>query len=196
MELGALHERTIGEWTRMVEGLDASQWGRATPCADWTVRDLVNHVVGEELWTVPLVNGATIEEVGDRFDGDVLGDDPVARARAAAQEAAAAVNERAPAGGTVHLSYGEEQLEEYVRQLANDHLVHAWDLAMATGQDTTLDPQLVDEVAAWFAEREEIYRSVGAIGPRVAEPGEDPQSRLIVASGRDPGWSAGDPARA
>jgi uncharacterized protein (TIGR03086 family) len=190
MELGALHERTVGEWTRIVTGLDASHWGRGTPCTDWTVRDLVNHVVGEELWTVPLVQGKTIEEVGDRFDGDVLGEDPVGRARAAAEEAVAAVSERAPEGGTVHLSYGEEQLGEYVHQLAADHLVHAWDLATASGQDATLDPELVDALSGWFAEREELYRSAGAIGARVAEPGDDPQSRLIVGFGRDPGWSA------
>jgi uncharacterized protein (TIGR03086 family) len=192
MDVGELHERTVGEWTRIVAGLDASQWGRATPCTDWSVRDLVNHVVGEELWTAPLVQGATLEEVGDRFDGDVLGDDPMATARTAAEEAVAAVSEQAPSGGTVHLSYGEEQLDEYVRQLAADHLVHGWDLARATGQDATLDPELVEEVAGWFADREELYRSAGVVGPRVADGGPDSQSKLIAASGRDPGWSALD----
>jgi uncharacterized protein (TIGR03086 family) len=192
MEIGALHERTIGEWNRIVDGVDASQWGRATPCTEWTVRDLVNHVAGEDLWTAPLVQGATIAEVGDRFDGDVLGDEPVARAREAAEQAVAAVAERLPSGGTVQLSYGDEQLDEYLNQLAADHLVHAWDLAMATGADPALDPELVDAVAGWFAEREEIYRSVGAVGPRPAEAGPDAQSQLIAGFGRDPRWSATD----
>jgi uncharacterized protein (TIGR03086 family) len=190
MEIGALHERTVREWTRLVDGVGDDQWELATPCTDWSVRDLVNHVVGEELWTVPLVRGSTIEEVGSRFDGDVLGDDPVARARIAADEAVAAVNEKAPAGGTVQLSYGEERLDEYVSQLAADHLLHGWDLAKATGQDATLDPELVADVHGWFAEREEMYRSVGAVGARVAEGGPDAQSKLIAAAGRDPGWSA------
>jgi len=192
MEIGALHERTVREWTRVVDTVDASQWGRATPCTDWTVRDLVNHVAGEDLWTAPLVEGAPIEEVGDRFDGDVLGDEPVGRAREAAEQAVAAVAERLPSGGTVQLSYGEEQLDEYLYQLAADHLVHAWDLAVATGVDRTMDPELVDAVAGWFAEREEVYRSVGVVGPRQAEGGPDAQSRLISAFGRDPGWSAPD----
>ena len=110
------------------------------------------------------MQGSTIEEVGDRFDGDLLGDDPVARARAAAAEATAAVAERLPRGGTVHLSYGEEQLDEYVYQLAADHLVHGWDLAVATGADAAFDPELVDAIAGWYAEREELYRSAGAVG--------------------------------
>jgi uncharacterized protein (TIGR03086 family) len=190
MDIGLLHERTVAEWTRVVEAVDASQWGRATPCTEWSVRDLVNHVVGEDLWTVPLVQGATIEEVGDRFDGDVLGEDPAARVRESAERAVATVAERLPSGGTVQLSYGEEQLDEYLFQLAADHLVHAWDLAMATGADPALDPELVDAVAGWYADREEIYRSVGAVGARTAEGGPDAQSRLIAAFGRDPGWTA------
>jgi uncharacterized protein (TIGR03086 family) len=190
MEIGALYERTVGQWTRVVDGVDASAWERATPCTDWTVRDLVNHVAGEDLWTVPLVEGATIAEVGDQYDGDVLGDDPVARAREAARQAVAAVAERLPSGGTVQLSYGEEQLDEYLYQLAADHLVHGWDLAVATGADRSLDPELVEAVAGWFAEREEMYRSVGVVGARSAEGGSDAQSRLIAAFGRDPGWSA------
>ena len=53
--------------------------GGATPCTEWDVRALVNHVLGEIRWAVPLFAGSTIAEVGDRFDGDLLGDDPVGR---------------------------------------------------------------------------------------------------------------------
>ena len=188
MELDTLHEGTVGAWTRLVESVDPDQWRERTPCTDWSVRDLVNHVVGEDLWTAPLLQGSTIEEVGDRFDGDLLGDDPVARAQGAAQEAVAAVAVRLPQGGTVQLSYGEEQLDEYVHQLSADHLVHGWDLAAATGTDAAFDPALVDAIAAWYADREELYRSAGAVGARPAESGTDPLSRLIAAFGRDPGW--------
>ncbi len=190
MELGTLYARTVAEWTGVVGRLDATQWElTSTPCTDWSVRDLVNHVVGEDLWTAPLLEGSTIEEVGDRFDGDLLGEEPSARARAAADEAVAAVAEWLPLGGTVALSYGEEQVGEYVHQLAADHLVHAWDLAVATGADPALDPEVVDAVSKWYADREEVYRSAGIVGPRGPEPGTDAQSRLIAAFGRDPAWS-------
>jgi uncharacterized protein (TIGR03086 family) len=188
MELSTMYERTVGDWTRLVEQVDASQWGSATPCTEWTVRDLVNHVVGEDAWTVPLMNGRTIEDVGDSLAGDLLGDDPVGAGTRCAAEAVASVAQRLPAGEPVHLSYGEESGEEYVRQLATDHLVHAWDLAAATGGDRALDPEVVAEVATWFADREQLYRDGGAIGPRVNASG-DPQSELLAAAGRDPRWT-------
>lgn len=188
MDLDTLYRATVEGWNAQVRAVGADQWDRPTPCSDWTVRDLVNHVAGEDLWTVPLVQGSTIEEVGDRFDGDVLGEDPAHAALDAAAEALGAVSGRLPSGGTVHLSYGEEQLEEYVLQLAADHLVHGWDLAVAVGGSPTLDADAVAAVAAWFAEREEIYRSVGAVGPR-AGTFDDPQANLIAGFGRDPGWA-------
>ena len=76
------------------------------------------------------------------------------------------VAETLPSNGTVHLSYGEEKMDEYVHQLAADHLIHGWDLAVATGGDPRLDPALVHEVAAWFADREDLYRQAGIVGPR------------------------------
>jgi uncharacterized protein (TIGR03086 family) len=187
MDVSRIHRRAVEAWQRRVEGVKDEQWTEATPCTDWDVRALVNHVVGEELWTRPLVEGSTIEEVGDRFDGDVLGGDPQSTAVKAAEDAAAAVEERAPSGGLVHLSFGDTPVDEYVMQLTADHLVHSWDLAAATGQDRDLDPELVDHVAGWFADREELYRGAGAVGPRSAA-GEDPQSRLLSAFGRDPSW--------
>jgi uncharacterized protein (TIGR03086 family) len=144
-------------------------------------------VVGEELWTVPLVEGATIEDVGDRFDGDVLGEDPTVVFRRAASEAVTAVETRLPAGEIVHLSFGDVPIEEYVWQLTADHLVHSWDLAAATGQPRELDPDVVAGVSAWFADREAMYREAGAIGPRAEAP-DDPQSQLLAAFGRDPSW--------
>lgn len=188
MDAATLHRRTVAYWDAQVSGVGRDQWSAATPCTEWNVHDLVNHVVGEERWTVPLVHGATIEEVGDRFDGDLLGEDPLESGHRAAVEATAAVDE-VPPDSRVHLSYGDEELGEYLRQLAADHLVHGWDLAVATGGDTHLDPELVAEVAAWFTEREDLYRAGGAIGPH-REGGGDPQTDLLAAFGRDARWAA------
>jgi uncharacterized protein (TIGR03086 family) len=188
MDVITLYHRSLASWTTRLDSLTPAQLGRPTPCEGWTVQDLVNHVVGEELWTRPLMQGQTIEQVGDRFEGDLLGDDAVGAARSAAADATAAV-EGSLSGRKVHLSYGDEDAEEYVRQLVADHLIHSWDLAAALGDRTYLDPETVTDVATWFADKEELYRSAGAVGPR-ADGGGEPQSDLLVAFGRRPDWSS------
>jgi uncharacterized protein (TIGR03083 family) len=172
MDLGTLYRSTVESWSGKVSGIADDQWDLPTPCSDWTVRDLVNHVVGEDLWTPPLVDGRTIEEVGDQFDGDLLGDDPIGTAQAAAAAAITATSAALPDGGIV-----------------SDHLVHEWDLAAAIGAPRQLDPTAVGEVTGWFANWEELYRGAGAVGPRVEISEADPQSALLAGFGRDPGWA-------
>jgi uncharacterized protein (TIGR03086 family) len=189
MALDRTYRRSAEYWKATVQGA-SGDWSALTPCTDWDVRTLVNHVVGEDRWTKPLVEGKTIAEVGDAFGGDLLGEDPKSAAMAAADEALTAVAERLPAGGKVHLSYGEEDIEEYIRQLVAEHLVHGWDLAVATGQQRTLDPELVAEVAAWFRDHENLYRDGGSIAERpTSAQGGDPQSDLLIAFGRNPDWA-------
>ena len=195
MALEDTYRRSVEFWKNTVSNA-SDDWSRPTPCTDWDVRALVNHVVGEDRWTKPLVEGKTIAEVGDAFDGDLLGENPKASAMAAADEALTAVAERLPAGGTVHLSYGEEDIAEYISQLVGDHLIHGWDLAVATGQNRDLDSELVGEVAAWFRNREEIMRSAGAIAARPeSATGGNPQADLLIGFGRNPEWAPASGAR-
>lgn len=189
MGLETTYRRSVEFWKDTVSNV-SDNWSDPTPCTDWNVRTLVNHVVGEDRWTKPLVDGKTIAEVGDSFDGDLLGEDPKGSAMAAADEALTAVADRLPAGGKVNLSYGDEDIAEYISQLVADHLIHGWDLAAATGQTRDLDSDLVGEVAEWFGNREEIYRSSGAIGARPeSASGGTPQADLLVAFGRSPDWA-------
>ena len=69
-----------------------------------------------------------------------------------------------------------------------DQLVHTWDLAVATGQDASLDPELVDVCVAMFLpEMPERGRAAGLVGPAVAVPtGASAQDRLLGAMGRRP----------
>jgi len=187
MDVVTQYRTAVQSWTDRLDAVTSDRLDDPTPCEGWSVRDLVNHVVGEELWTPPLMAGQTIEQVGDQFDGDLLGDDPLAAARAAAAVGLAAVDNGLD-GRKVHLSYGDEDAEEYVRQLIADHLIHGWDLSAALGADTRLDPGVVDEVAIWFADREEMYRSAGVVGPREEATG-DPQSDLLAAAGRRSDWN-------
>jgi uncharacterized protein (TIGR03086 family) len=189
MDVVELHRRASEEFLRRVTMIHPDQWDGPTPCTDWDVRALVNHIVAEERWTVPLMSGQTIEDVGSSLDGDLLGDNPADAATHSAHAAQQSLAEPVSAGATVQLSYGEEQAAEYVWQLTTDHLVHAWDLAVAIGQDPRMDPELVAEVAAWFKDKEELYRAGGMIADRVGNGFTDPQDELIGAFGRNPDWA-------
>jgi uncharacterized protein (TIGR03086 family) len=189
-ELVALFHGALDDFTDTVRGVSDEQWHTPTPCPDWDVYALVNHVVGEQLWMPPLFNGRTVAEVGDQFSGDVVKPEPVAVASRAAAEVKTTVAEPGALGRTVHLSFGDTSGEEYVRQLLADHLIHRWDLAVATGQDPTLNRAVTEAVADWFNDREEMYREGGFIGPRVPVPDDaDPSFQLLSRFGRDPDWA-------
>lgn len=179
------HRAALGEFDRVVRQVQPDQWSLPTPCSDWNVRDLVNHVVGEACWTPPILAGRTIAEVGDAFDGDLLGEDPLAvwgsSSSAAADSADADV-----ATSIVHLSFGDIPALEYLRQLTADYLIHSWDLAVAIGVDDQLDPSLVKSTGAWFVNQEAAYRGAGVIAAEAAVPREGtPQDHLLAAFGRD-----------
>jgi uncharacterized protein (TIGR03086 family) len=189
VDLLTAYRRSLTEFTDRVAQVGPDQWGRPTPCSLWDVRALVNHIVYEDRWSVPLLAGASLADVGDRFEGDLLGDDPLAAARDAAAETDLAASAPGALSRTVQLSFGETPAEVYLRQLLADHLVHGWDLAAAIGASRRLDGEVVDEVARWYAGEENAYRASGAVAARADVPPEaSAQDRLIAAFGRDPGW--------
>ena len=168
-----------------LDGVGGDAWSSPTPCVDWSVRDLVNHVVSELLWMPPLFEGKTIAEVGDRFDGDVLGDDPAGIFTAAATAAAAVAEEQGARERTVHLSFGDVPGAEYLGQLTTDLVIHSWDLARASGLDERLDEGLVAAVQAFLEPQAEMWRGAGAFGSRVDVPSNaDAQTRLLALAGR------------
>jgi uncharacterized protein (TIGR03086 family) len=168
-----------------VHAVKPDQWDLSTPCEDWNVRELVGHMVGENVWAPELFAGKTIAEVGDRFDGDLLGSDPVTAFDTSAAAAVRAASAEGALDRIVHLSFGDFPGKEYADQLFADALIHSWDLARAIGADERLDPELVATCAKWFGDREDGYRQAGAIGPHVDVPADaDPQTRLLAAFGR------------
>src|SRR6478736_1587233 len=123
----------------------------------------------------PLLDGCTIEEVGDRFDGDVLGDAPIATCDAAAAAPDAATR-------IVHLSFGEFSGADYLDQVASDLLIHGWDLARGIGADDALPDDLLTYCAEWFRSWEAGYRDAGAIADAVSVPDDaDAQTKLLAA---------------
>ena len=185
MDIPAMFGRAVAEFDARVRQIGDHQWQAMTPDEDWTVRDLVNHLVGEDLWAPPLLAGSTIAEVGDRFEGDVLGAEPKAAWTAASAAAVQAVEADGAMDRVVHLSFGDFPGSEYTLQLFADHLIHAWDLARAIGADERLDAGLVASCADWFGAVEDAYRSAGAIAARPPVTGHaDAQTVLLARFGR------------
>ena len=183
----ALYRRSVEEFGSRVEAIAAEQWHLPTPDTDWDVSALVNHLVSEDLWAPPLLAGLTIAEVGDRFEGDLLGDDPKAAWKAAAHDALAAAGEDGVLSRTVHVSSGDISAAEYIGQLTADHTIHAWDLARAIGADEELDPDLVELSFAVLAPEVDQWRDFGVFGPRVeVPPGATRQAELLALTGRSP----------
>ena len=186
-DLLALHQRALDEFARRVHAVKPDQWHCSTPCAEWEVRHLVNHLVVEQLWVPPLLAGQTIAEVGDAFAGDRLGDDPVGawdRAAAAARAAFAADDALAR---TVHLSYGDRPALEYLQEMIFDLVVHAWDLARGIDGDEHLPEDLVDAVYSRVDPDAGALTASGLFAEPVAvDESADEQARLIALTGRRP----------
>ena len=116
-DVRSLYRRAQDRFGERVHGVRDDRWTAATPCTDWDVRALVNHVLGEIRWAVPLFAGATIAEVGDRFDGDLLGDDPQASITRIAGAAMAAAREVTDGDVIVHASHGDVSTRTFLQRL-------------------------------------------------------------------------------
>jgi uncharacterized protein (TIGR03086 family) len=179
--------RAVQHFREKVHAVADDQWTNQTPCTEWDVRALVNHLVNEALWVKPLIDGRTIEEVGDRLDGDVLREDPVRVYDASAQVAAAAFEAPGALDAPCAVSYGPVPGSVYAGHRLIDVLIHGWDLAVATDQDTTLDPGLVEACLAVVEPQADQFQASGAFGTHVDVPaGADVQTRLLGLLGRRP----------
>jgi uncharacterized protein (TIGR03086 family) len=187
LELPEAHAQALDATRVVVHGIGSAQWGEPTPCGGWNVRELVNHIVSGNLWAAELGAGKSIEEVGDRLDGDVLGEYPAGVYDVSSEVAAAVFRAPGAMKQPCAVSYGPVPGEVYCGHRLLDVLVHGWDVAKATGQDTTLPPELVEAVIAVVEPQADMLVGSGMFSTDVAAPGgADPQTRLLAMLGRRP----------
>jgi uncharacterized protein (TIGR03086 family) len=185
-ELLELFQRAQAQFTDRVDAVEPDQWeDEALP--EWTVADLVAHMVTEMLWVAPLLAGEPYAE--GRFpDGttDLLGDDAFASWESAADEALSAFAEEDALIRTVHLERGPTPATVYIEELIADLTVHAWDLARAIGADTELAGELVT-AALVVGDRLPEDGVPGAFDPPLdTSPAATPQARMLARFGRRP----------
>jgi uncharacterized protein (TIGR03086 family) len=186
MELLEAHGRAMAGFDRVVGRIGEGDWGKGTPCRGWSVRDLLNHLVYEQLWVPHLLGGASVADVGDRFDGDQLGDDPVGRWRSSSAAARKAWLRPGAVDRKVQLSRGGTPASAYGWEMTMDLGVHGWDLATAIGAESPLDEELAEAIYGRFEEEVvEQWQGVGIFDPPIPVSGEaDWATRLLALLGR------------
>jgi uncharacterized protein (TIGR03086 family) len=184
--------RTHAEaFERTVAGVRPEQWAHQSPCEDWTARDVVRHVVDMHAAMLrPFQRGLSPAPSVDV--------DPLAAFRSARADIEAVLSDPRLARAGSDTPAGRMTVEQEVDQAVSDDMViHRWDLARATGQDDTIDPQDVERMwaatTALPAKWMDKLRTPGAfgpnmkvLGPEVRVPDDAPlQDRLLGLFGRD-----------
>ena len=184
-DIATLHRQALDATRQYVAGVGDDQWELPTPCADWSVRELVNHIVAGNLWAAELGSGRTIDEVGSALDGDMLGADPLVAYDRSSAAATAAFEAPGALDSPCAVSYGPVPGSVYAGHRFIDVLIHGWDLASATGQSTDLDSALV--AACWDVIEPQLsmLQGSGAFGVDSRDRADTtPQASLLAALGR------------
>jgi uncharacterized protein (TIGR03086 family) len=179
-------DAVVAMLNKVAGNIGKDQFDNPTPCAQWTVRDLFNHMIGGATLFAGALRGEAVSppEPGTDFSGD----DPAGTLEKALATLAAAARAEGALDRTLTLPFGQMPGAAFVRFVALDGTVHSWDLAKATGQSVDPPDELVAEVQA-FAEQ--AIPPAGRDGETFAMPveppaGATPLERLVAYAGRRP----------
>lgn len=187
-DLRALHQRAAQRFVEVVECIRPDQWELSTPCSEWTVRQLVDHVVRWSALVPEFMGGLSLKEMDAPLERDILGKDPIGTARDSARAAIDAFDAPGAMECVVHHPFGEYPAVHFLYLRLFDNAVHGWDLARALGLHATIDPDIGEVLYAGALPQREAIRASGQFG--VAEVpvlgGADTATRLLGLIGRKP----------
>jgi uncharacterized protein (TIGR03086 family) len=181
----ALDRATAG-FRGILAGVSADDWDRPTPNPGWSVRDLVNHVVGGNRRYLILLAGAPTAEVEKLRGGEHLAPDPLTAFDRTSAAVAAAFREPGALEQTVHHRKGDRSGDDLLTMRILEHALHGWDLATAVGADTRIGPSVVT-VLLERNSHDLLVRSGYPGEPEVASNAgvkQSPQQRLLALTGR------------
>jgi uncharacterized protein (TIGR03086 family) len=160
MDLLEGHSRAQDTFARVLARVSPNQYGECTPCEEWTVHDLVEHVVGGNNRTAAGHPGSPVGQPA--LDGLVEGADPTELFTASAQRAQSVFAAPDGLAQMFELPFGSLPGSVVIGMRTTDVLVHAWDLAVATSQATDLDPELAQSCLETARDRlQESFRGPG-----------------------------------
>ena len=166
MEAIAALKTANAEFESRLREIGPRDWASATPCSEWDVRALVNHVLLGTRMSIQVLAGMPREEVIAGLDDDLLegAPDPVAGFVELADEMVAGFS--APGGleGIVEHPGGDFPRAMFVGFRVADAALHAWDLATAIGADDGLDNELVQFLWDDAQPQREMLAATGMFG--------------------------------
>lgn len=174
-----------------VAGVGTDQWGAPTPCSMWTVTQVFQHATGDQQAYAGSLTGAGFPEENPFEPSGTLSADPLEMLDKAIAATVAAFSgvARGQDAVPVPLPQGPLRAEVAVGAAALDAAVHAWDIAVATGQRPLLDDALSSTLLEVAPEIVEPVRAFAFAPPLGSAAGESPRDTLLRYVGRDPAWT-------
>lgn len=179
-----------------------TDWDAPSPCQSWTARQVLAHVVDEQLWVPGLLAGGTVDEVAEDLEGplrrlgEMSGPDLIAEWRGVRAPVSAAWR-GTPDDDDVNLSYGSAPVAHYLAQQTFDLAVHAWDIAASQGRDLPWGDELERAVLEFVRADLASDPAPDLFDPPVSGfdgPGVPARHTALALTGRDPSRWQGRPS--
>ncbi len=186
-----LYEAAVQGFRQTLSGVQSGQMGDSTPCTEWDVQKLIIHnlkVFGFAAGV--LVENITVDSM--QVEGPIPGGDPVKALDDAVAEVYGIIKAAGSVDTQINTPFGEMTRGQFMITPTWDLLMHRWDLAKGTGQNTTMDPMLTEVCFAAMGPQADGLRSMEfggkhIVGPRVAvSDSASLQDQMLGAFGRAP----------
>ncbi|MGI8648391.1 MAG: hypothetical protein DLM55_05130 [Acidimicrobiales bacterium] len=188
-----LADRTLND---VIQQIKDDQWTMTMPASFAmrqtdhapSLREIVNYHAYDDAWVPDMLAGKTMDQAGrDKFDGDVLGDDPRTAFASIVDLACAAATQLADLGRIVHCSFGDYPAREYFWQINGFRGLRAHDLALVIGVEPRLPDELVRALWEEISPNAEEWLAIGVFPEAVPVPESAPLlDRLLGITGRPP----------
>ena len=156
-----------------------------TPCAGWTVRDLINHVVGGELRYILLLGGASTAQVEATRGQDHVGSDPAAAFAALHAQLSESFQTDGALDRVVHHRLGDRKGGDLLLMRTMEYALHGWDLGVARSREASIEPPLARLLLDALGTHEQLWQGDSVFAPQQADDASLPASeRLLRLTGR------------
>jgi uncharacterized protein (TIGR03086 family) len=186
MDAVANCQRAVAGALAMIANVQPEDLARPTPCAEWDVRALVNHMIGVCLGFNAALREKPLDP--DKRDADLVGDKPAAAYAVASAAMMGAWQAPGALERTLQMPFGEMPAARAAQIVVGDQSIHTWDLATALGRPYAMPDDLADGVLEFMQQfGGSVTRGPTTFREPVAcPPDASTQDRLLALAGRQP----------